>query len=78
MTIPPDIVAQLDEIQPSDFSEEEIRKLYPDVVRWFLENVSLLDLMAASGVTLRPISPDAPNILVGDCPGCGGPILVRS
>ncbi len=78
MTIPPSIVAQLDEIRQSDLCEAEIRQFYPGVIGWFLENISLVDLVTASGVALRPISPDEPNILVGDCPGCGGPILVQS
>jgi len=77
MIIPRDIAQRMDEIQASKLSEVEVRSRYPDVVAWVNQHVSLVDVMRASGVSLRPISPDAPNILVGNCPGCAGPMLVR-
>ena len=77
MVIPRDIAQRMDEIQVSGLPEAEIRRLYPDVISWVNEHVSLVDLMRASGVSLRPLSPDAPNVLVGGCPSCAGPMLVR-
>ena len=75
--IPTGIAAQMEEIGRCRLSEAEIRAQYPDVVAWVNVNVSLVDLMRASGVTLRAISPDSPDVLVGDCPRCNGLLLVR-
>jgi hypothetical protein len=77
MVIPRDIAQRMDEIQASKLSESEIRSRYPDVIAFVNEHVSLVDLVRASGVSLRPLSPDAPNVLVGGCPSCAGPMLVR-
>jgi hypothetical protein len=78
MVIPSDISRQMDLIQSAGLTADEARIQYPDVVRWINENVSLVDLMRASGIELKPISPDRPDILVGKCPDCAGPLMVRS
>ena len=77
MVIPRDIAARMDEIQSARLSEAEIRERYSDVISWVNEHVSLVDLVRESGVSLRPLSPDRPDVLIGHCPGCHGPLVVR-
>jgi hypothetical protein len=69
----------VDEILASTMSEEQVRDRYPDVIQWFNEHISLVDLMREAGVELKPISRDAPGVFIGQCPFCSsGPLLVRS
>ena len=73
-----EIARLVEEIRGSTMSEEQIRSRYPHVIAWFNEHVSLVDLMSDAGVKLAPISPDSTGVLVGLCPSCSGPMLVRS
>lgn len=77
MSIPKEIVDQIDKILASGLPEGDIRRCYPEVVAWVAEHVSLVDLMRASGVELHPVSPDRPDVLVGSCPACHGPMMVE-
>ena len=51
---------------------------WPEALAWLRDNVSLSDLIADSGIKLKSLSPDAPNILIGAhaCPLCGSDIMV--
>lgn len=78
MNIPPHIVRQLEEAWASDLPEQEIRQKYAEAVDWVNANVDLVALMRQSGIELKPISPDRPDVLVGRCPDCHGAMMVRS
>ena len=75
--MPADITHQIQEIlDDPDITLEAARARYPSVFAWFRQHIDLADLIEESGVALRPISPDAPGVLVGECPGCCGPLFV--
>lgn len=78
--MPIEIQQQIATILDSGLDEWEARTRYPEVIRWFNEHVDIVALIVESGTQLRPLSlsPDCPNILVGDCPCGAGPIYVRT
>jgi hypothetical protein len=68
--VPVEIQREITAILGSDITEDEARRRYPSMIKWFNEHVDLADLIRQSGVTLRPLSPDS-DVLVGHCPSCG-------
>lgn len=68
--VPVEIQREITAILGSDLTEDEARRRYPSMIKWFNEHVDLADLIRQSGVTLRPLSPDS-DVLVGHCPSCG-------
>ena len=61
-----------------DITREEAELRFPELLNWLRGNVSIVDVMRDSGVALEPISPDSTGVLIGHCPNCDGPLLVRS
>ena len=62
---------QLEAIQDyHDITREEAEARFPELLNWVRGNVNLVDVVRDSGVILKPISPDAPGVFVGECPFC--------
>lgn len=80
-TCPPEVKQQYDELLDTkgNLDRETCELLFPDLVRYVRENVSLIDLMTDYGIHLKPLSDDCPDVLVAPagCPECGGDILVK-
>ena len=74
--VPIEIKKQVREILDSDMTEQEARELYPGLFKWFNAQIDLADLIRESGVHLKPLSPDRPDVLLGNCPDCRGMMLV--
>jgi hypothetical protein len=53
-----------------DLTREEAETRFPELLNWLRGKVSIVDVVRDSGVSLKPISPDAPGVFVGDCPFC--------
>jgi hypothetical protein len=67
-----------DAMATPDLTRELAEREYPELLQWLRDRIDLAQVIRNSGVALEPISPDAPDVLVGrGCPGCGGPVLVR-
>jgi len=77
MVIPGKIQEQIRQIQVSDLDQKQLRAKYPEAVRWINENVDIVSILKAAGVELRPLSPDAPGVLMGSCPDCRGALVVK-
>ena len=74
--VPTEITKQVQEILDSDMTEQEARERYPGVFNWFNSQIDLVDLIRGYGVDLKPLSPDCPDVLLGNCPECSGMMLV--
>ncbi len=62
-----------------DLTYEEAERRFPQMLNWIRDHVNLVKVIRDSGIALKPISPDAPGVFVGECPFCSsGPLLVRS
>jgi len=61
-----------------DITRDEAEARFPELLNWLRGNVSIVDVMRDCGVALEPISPDSTGVLIGHCPNCDGPLLVRS
>lgn len=61
-----------------DLTREVAEERFPELLAWIRARVDLVKVIRDSGVNLEPVSPDAPDVLVGrGCPACGGgPVLV--
>ena len=51
-------------------TREEAEARFPELLNWLRGNVSIVDVIQDSGVDLKPVSPDAPGVFVGECPFC--------
>jgi len=79
MTMPPHIRERSRQMNSvPGLTREVAERDFPDVMNWLRENISLVDVMRAQGVKLRPVSADCPDVLVGRCPDCNGPMMVKS
>jgi hypothetical protein len=67
-----------DAMRTSDLTREEAEARYPELLDYLRGRVSLVDVIWDCGVALKPLSPDAPGLWVGECPLCAGAVLVRS
>ena len=74
--VPTEITKQVQEMLGSDMSEQEARERYPGLFKWFNSQINLADLIRESGVDLKPLSPERPDVLLGNCPDCRGMMLV--
>ncbi len=81
MICPPEVKRQYDDLLNTEgnLDRQTCELLFPDLIRYIHENVSLIDLMADYGIRLKPLSDDCPNVLVASagCPECGGNILIK-
>ena len=57
-------------MQTPDLTREEAEARFPQLLNWLRGNVNLVDVIQDSGVDLKPVSPDAPGVFVGECPFC--------
>jgi hypothetical protein len=57
-------------MQASGLTREEAERRFPELLDWILRRVNLVDVIRDSGVALKPLSPDAPGVFVGECPFC--------
>ncbi|MBN2099872.1 MAG: hypothetical protein JW753_09800 [Dehalococcoidia bacterium] len=53
-----------------NLDREEAERRFPQLLEWLLQHVNLADVVRDSGVSLKPVSPDAPGVFSGDCPFC--------
>ena len=62
-----------------DLNREECMEHFPELVAYVLAHISLIDLLESQGVNLKPLSPDAPGVLIAEhgCPSCQGNIAVK-
>jgi len=51
-------------------TREEAERRFPELLNWLRGDVSIVDVIRDSGVALKPLSPDAPGVFVGECPFC--------
>lgn len=85
MTDVPDIVqrqwAEMDSLKAKGISIDRsyAESHWPELIAWVNANISLVDIIRASGIELEPLSPDSPGVFVGKggCPGCGEDIIVK-
>jgi len=69
--VPAIVVEQYAAIQDyPDITREEAGARFPELLNWLRGNVSIVDVVRDCGIALKPISPDAPGVFVGDCPFC--------
>ena len=63
----------------SNLSRAECERRFPELIAYINRHVSLVDLMRAEGIVVKPLSPDAPGVFVAEaaCPCCNGKIIIR-
>ncbi len=63
----------------SNLSRAECERRFPELIAYINRHVSLVDLMRADGIELKPLSPDTPGVFIaiGACPCCKGDLLVK-
>jgi hypothetical protein len=57
-------------MQTPDLTREEAEARFPELLNWLRGNVSIVDVVRDCGIALKPVSPDAPGVFVGECPFC--------
>ena len=64
---------------PTGLSREECERRFPELITYINLHISLVDLMRAYVIVLRPLSPDVPGVYIaeGACPCCNGNIVIR-
>jgi hypothetical protein len=69
-----DVVRQYEDLMATSdsLSEAQCRELFPDLIEWILQNVSILDLVDAEA---REVAPGVYLVSQG-CPDCGNTIGV--
>ena len=84
MTIPRIVERQWEEMntlkaQGVPFDRAYAEEHWPELITWINANVSLVDLVRASGIEIEPLSPDSPGVYIGKngCPNCGADIIVK-
>ena len=62
-----------------NLDRETCELLFPDLINYVRENVSLIDLITDYGIHLKPLSDDYPDVLLAcvGCPECGSDIFVK-
>ncbi len=76
--LPSEIDQQISQILATDIDEDTARRDFPLVFEWINRHLDLTQLIRRSGVRLRPLCAERPDILVGvGCPSCGGPMAVK-
>ena len=64
---------------PTGLSRAECERRFPELIAYINRHISLVDLMRAEGIVVKPLSPDAPGVFVAEaaCPCCNGKIIIR-
>lgn len=80
-TMPPRVQEQLEafEARTDSPGRLECERLYPELINFIRERISLVGLIRASGLNVEPLSPDAPDVYVvrGGCPFCGDNVFIK-